>query len=1270
MVFRILVEKKEPHNVEAKKMFDELKNWFGLSGFTDLRIIARYDIEFESEDIGREIFERAKNTVFAEPATEMIVEELPNSSNLALVAIEPLPGQYDQTADTTAQCLQVLASNLGFTIAAPEVKCAKIYIFEGLSESELQKVKNYLINPVESRETTLDIPSTLKVEYEIPTTVETIDGFINLNGDELREFLGKYALAMEYDDILCCQDYFKHQERRDPTITEIRMLDAYWSDHCRHTTFNTIITDVEIAEDCVKEAFEDYLDLRAEVYGDKLSSRPVTMMDMATIAAKYLKKQGLLKNLDESEEVNACSVNIKVNIDGVDEDYLLMFKNETHNHPTEIEPFGGASTCLGGAIRDPLSGRSYVYQAMRITGAADPRKTESETIKNKLPQQKITRVAAKGNSSYGNQIGVAAGALYELYHEGYAAKRMELGAIVAATPKSNVRRAVPTEGDVIILVGGRTGRDGIGGAAGSSKSHTLDSLQTAGAEVQKGDAFEERKLLRLFRKPNVTQMIKRCNDFGAGGVSVAIGELADSIFVDLSLVPTKYDGLDGTELAISESQERMAVVVSAADCDAFIREAELESLEATKVAMVTNDGRLRMSWNGNQIVSLSREFLNSNGAPKKMSAAVREKREESINSIFNIMYDKIKNTNNSSEDIKASYETLLTDLNICGQKGIVDMFDSSAGGNTVIAPLGGEQRLSPAQFMAAKIPVLDGDTNTSSVMAYGFSPYISEVSPYRGALYAVVESVSKLIAAGVNREGIHLSFQEYFPAIGGDPKRFGVPFEALLGALEAQVKLELAAIGGKDSMSGTYTDNENGIKIDVPPTLVSFAVGTADATKIVSNEFKRSGSFVYLLKPLYNADNIVDFDDLKNLYTYLGKLIEEGKILSSYALGFGGIGEAVFKMCVGNGIGFAFGDNITQSELFASYYGAFIVESKTELPLGILLGETVAQPNIHINNKILDLNELTYKWLLPLEKIFPTELSSINEDVKEKVTMIDYHARPQKTSSYSNHARPRVLIPIFPGVSGEYEAMRHFEEAGALVDTFVFRNLDPRDINQSIDLFARMIGETQILMFPGGFSGGDGPVGNGAFGAAICRHPKITDAICNLMDNHDGLILGLGSGFQTLIKLGLLPYGEIRENMSENSPTITVNRIGRHQSTLVYTRVASVKSIWFSNVKVGDIHVLPISHGDGRFFASEETVAELVQNGQIAAQYCDINGEPTMHPYYNPSESVSAVEALFSPDWRILGKMGQNDRTGANIMKNVSGNSDQMIFHSGVRYFR
>ena len=1288
MVFRILVEKKEQqnHNVEAKKIFGEIKHHFDFSWLKNLRIISRYDVE----GITEEILEKAKNTVFSEPMSDIILDSLPISDknkNKIIFAVESLPGQYDQRADSCSQCLQLLTEGV-----RPIVRCAKIYILVGdgvldVPQNDIEKIKKYIINPVESQEASLDEYQTLNREYDITYTVETVDGFIDLDIDGLIAFLHNYGLAMDFDDILFCQDYFKNTEKRDPTITEIRMIDTYWSDHCRHTTFLTEITDVEIADPSVEKAFENYLDLRHEVYGENKIKKGVTLMDMATIGAKYQKKQGKLEGLDESEEVNACSVKIKVNVNGIDEDYLLMFKNETHNHPTQIEPFGGAATALGGDIRDVMAGRAYAYQGMRVTGAGDPRQKIEDTIKDRLPQFKIVRTAADGFSSYGNQIGAATGLVCEIYHPNYAAKRMELGAVIGAVPKANVHRMNPVAGDSIFLLGGKTGRDGCGGATSSSKSQTKESLRTSGAEVQKGDPVEERKILRLFRNPKVAKMIKRCNDFGAGGVSVAIGELADSIFVDLSLVPVKYPGLDGTELAISESQERMAVVVSKENAEEFMREANLENLEATKVAVVTDDNKLRMMWNGNELLSLDRSFLNSNGAKKHTKVKVADKNPEETQNILSILYQKIKNNSN---DIKQAYINLLSDLNICSQKGLAEQFDSSVGSGTVISPFGGQHRLTPAQSMIGKIPVLNGNTDTSSVMAHGFSPYVSEISPYRGALYAVVESVSKLIASGVNLSDMYLSFQEYFPR-ADDAERFGLPFEALLGALDAQINLEIASIGGKDSMSGSYSyeDDKTGEQknIDVPPTLVSFAVGTADSDKIISNEFKKTSSYVYLLKPYYNGDNTVDFDDLKNLYGYMSKLIKEKMIISSYAIGFGGIGEAVFKMCVGNGIGFKFNDNIiTQQELFSSLYGAFIVESSSILPNGELLGRTDPSPNIFINNTVIDLNDLIYKWMLPLEDVFTTGLHKINDDISEKIHKAEYYNRPvisnQPTqpvittghpqlinNNYNNFAKPRILIPVFPGTNCEYDTARQFDEAGGLSDMFVFRNLTPQAITESIDILAQKISESQILAIPGGISSGDQPDGSAKFITAILRNPKITNAVRYLLFQKGGLILGISNGFQALIKSGLLPYGDIKEAMDENDATLSFNRIGRYQSYIAYTRVASVKSPWFNGVKVGDIHAIPVSHGEGRLCVNEVKLNALIQNGQVATQYCDLSGAPTMHPYYNPNSSVCAIEGLFSPDGRIFGKMGHSERNGKDVLKNVPGNKSQYIFTSGVRYF-
>ena len=1280
MVFRIQIEKKTLYDTEAKKLFWEIKNFLGIETVKNFRMIYRYDIE----GISVEVFEKSKRGVFAGSAADMIIEALPSGENITVFAAQSLPGQYDLRSDTFSQCLQIFTEE-----GRPAVKYTKIYAietYEKPQDGDIEKIKNHLINKIESREVSLDEYESLADDYDIPEKIKTIDGFINLDETGLKKFLDEYALAMDFDDILFCRDYFKNFEKRDPTVTEIRMIDTYWSDHCRHTTFFTEITDIEIYDPIVEGAFENYLDLRREVYGEK-KPKSVTLMDMATIAAKYGKKQGRLSKLEESEEVNACSVNITVDVDGKNEDWLLMFKNETHNHPTEIEPFGGAETCLGGGIRDPLSGRSYVYQAMRITGAADPRKKINETIKGKLPQFKITKTAADGYSSYGNQVGSASGLILEIYHKNYAAKRMELGALVGAAPKSNVIRGVPVPGDVIILVGGKTGRDGCGAATGSSKAQNSESLEKSGAEVQKGDAFEERNIIRLFRDPKFASMIKRCNDFGAGGVSVAIGELADSILIDLSLVPVKYPGLDGTEIAISESQERMAVVVAKENADEFIRGAENENLEAAKVAEVTGENRLKMVWEGEQILSLDRGFLNSNGAKKYAKVKVAAKDAEKTNDIFNILYNKIKN-----DDIRQEYLEMLSDLNICSQKGLAEQFDSSIGSGTVIAPFGGPHRLTPAQSMAAKIPVLHKNTKTASVMAHGYSPYLSEISPYRGAMYAVVESVAKLAASGVNLSDIYLSFQEYFPRIQNDPERFGMPFEALLGALEAQIGLELAAVGGKDSMSGSYSyeDDITGEKMtaDVPPALISFAVGTIKDEKIVSNEFKKVSSYVYLLKPDYDEERIINFEDLKKLYNYFFKLNEENMVLSSYAVGYGGVGEAVFKMCAGAGIGFKFENAVKREELFSSCYGALVVESPSPLRHGELIGRTDPSPNICIYNQILDLNEMTYKWLLPLENVFTTELDKIKDDKAEKVPKFEYYNRPKceahvsqnlfynnpatnKVYKNGNFAKPKAILPVFPGTNCEYDMSEHLKKAGILSDIFIFLNKKPGSVNESIQILAQKISESQILAIPGGYSGGNEPVGSGDFIAAVLRKPQITEAVRRLLFEKDGLIIGFGNGFQALVKSGLLPYGDIKEPEEiQNGPFFGINRIGRHQSMIIYTRVASVSSPWFANVNVGDIHTLPVSHGEGRIILSAEQSENLVKNGQIATQYCDLSGEPTMHPYYNPGFSAFAIEGLFSPDGRILGKMGHNDRIDKNIMKNVPGNKDQQIFISGAEYFK
>ncbi|MCL2813355.1 MAG: phosphoribosylformylglycinamidine synthase [Oscillospiraceae bacterium] len=1273
MVFRIFAEKKAPHDAEAKNCLRELRYHFDFEWLENVRIVNRYD----AEGISEEVFERAKFTIFSEPASDVILENLPFGGDKIIFAAEYLPGQYDQSADACSQCLQILTGDF-----RPLVKCAKIYVLElkagaEVSQNEIEKIKKYIINPVERREAAFEPRATLQSDCEFPPAVQILDGFTSFGEKELEEFAKTHFFAMDTDDLLFCQSYFKNTEGRDPTITEMRMLDAYWSDHCRHTTFLTEITDVEIADPMVQNAFTEYLDQRSELYNKKIK-KSVTLMDLATIGAKYQKKQGNLQILDESEEINACSVNIKVNIDGRFEDYLLMFKNETHNHPTEIEPFGGAATALGGTLRDVLAGRAWPYQGIRVTGSADPRRKSGETLPNKLPQFKITKTAADGFSSYGNQFGAASGMVCELYHPNYAAKRMELGAVVGAVPKSNVMRMRPVPGDAVILLGGKTGRDGIGGASSSSRSQNLESLKTSAAEVQKGDPLEERKILRLFKRPQVARMIKRCNDFGAGGVCVAVGELSDGIFIDLSLIPAKYEGLDGTELATSESQERMAVVVANEYVEAFIYEAYNENLEATKIAMVTGDNRLRMIWNGREIVSLDRNFLNSNGAKKQTKVKVLEKDAEKIKDILGIMYKKIQN-----EDFKQAYADLLSDLCICSQKGLAEQFDFSVGAGSVFSPFGGQHRLTPSQVMAAKIPVYQGKTDTCSVMAHGASPYMSETSPYMGGIYAVVESVSKLVASGVDTADITLSFQEYFPR-ADTPEKFGLPFESLLGALSAQNALEIASIGGKDSMSGSFSyEDETGetADIDVPPTLVSFAVGTASADKIISNEFKSNSSYVYLLKPYYKEDGTPDFDDLKNLYGYLNKLIKENMVLSAYSIGFGGVGEAIFKMCAGNGIGFS-GGSMSQKELFSSFYGAFIAESSAMLPRGELIGKTKPFADITINGETMDLNDLIYKWLLPLEEVFPTALHTINDEISVSVPQIEYDKRPlavpraqpnliYSQTSYISQIIPKVLIPVFPGTNGEYETAAQVEEAGGFADVFVFCNKTPRSVSESLEMLYNKISACQMIVLPGGFSGGDEPGGAGKFIAAVFRDPKITEAVRYLLFKKDGLILGLGNGFQALVKLGLLPYGDIREKLEEDGLTVTFNKTGRHKADIVYTRVASVKSPWVSGLKVGDMHAVPVSHREGRVYCENyEKIDALVQSGQIATQYCDLGGNASMHPYFNPGSSVLAIEGIFGPDGRIFGKMGHSERSGGNIHKNVPGNKSQMLFLSGIKYFK
>lgn len=1233
-VYRIYVEKKPEYAVLANSVLSDLRTALRVEGLESVRILNRYDAEGLSE----ENFNAAKGTVFSEPSVDVTYSELPKlSEDSRVFAVEFLPGQFDQRADSCEQCIQLL--NGGKRCV---VKNARVYILTGkISDETFEKIKKYIINPVESREASLDRKETLDVKYDIPTEVKILDGFISLDESGLVKFIEDYRLAMDLDDIKFCQNYFKNDEKRDPTITEIRMIDTYWSDHCRHTTFSTIIDNADIKADYIKKTYEDYINVRKELGRE---NKPVTLMDIATIAAKKLKKDGILKDLDESEEINACSVKIKVDIDGEKSDWLLMFKNETHNHPTEIEPFGGAATCLGGAIRDPLSGRSYVYQAMRVTGAANPLVPVDDTIHGKLPQRKITVGAANGYSSYGNQVGLATGHVAEVYHPGYVAKRLEIGAVIGAAPAENVIREAPVPGDVVILLGGKTGRDGCGGATGSSKSHTEDSLASCGAEVQKGNPPEERKIQRLFRDETVTRMIKRCNDFGAGGVSVAIGELTDGLVIDLNAVPKKYDGLDGTELAISESQERMAVVVRKEDEEKFIKAAEKENLEATKVADVEAEKRLKMLWNGKVIVNLSREFLNSNGAEKHTDIYVPVPVTSQINEY---------------SDCEESWNVLMNSLNVCSQKGLVERFDSTIGAGTVLMPYAGKYQLTPTQAMSAKIPVLKGETSTASIMAWGFNPYLTDKSPYHGAIAAVIESVAKVVAAGGSYKHTWLTFQEFFERTQDNPTRWGKPFSALLGAYKAQLELGCGAIGGKDSMSGTF---EN---IDVPSTLVSFAVSVQNAGDIISGEFKKAGDKVILITPEYDENNLPKFDSIKECFEKVEKLLKDKAAVGAWAVGFGGVAEAVAKMSLGNRVGFKFTKKLDVSRLFYSKYGSFVVELDGD-PFTVenVIGETISEYVIDNMTYKVDMTKLQSEWEERLEPIFPCNIEVEETNVKK----YEYKAESHAVSSV-HIASPKVLIPVFPGTNCEYDTARAFERAGAKTEVVVIKNLNEHLLEESIAYFEERVRDSQIIMIPGGFSGGDEPEGSGKFITAFFRNPGIKDAVTELLEKRDGLMLGICNGFQALIKLGLVPFGKIVD-IEDNSPTLTFNSIGRHQSMMVSTRIASNKSPWLMQCNTGDIHKVAISHGEGRFVASKELIKSLAENGQIATQYVDLEGNPTMNIRYNPNSSYEAVEGITSPDGRVLGKMGHSERIGKFVCKNVPGEKDQKIFESGVKYFR
>ena len=1235
MVYRIFVEKKREFANEARSLKNDINTVLRISSVTDVRVINRYD----AEKIDAELFETAVRNVFSEPQIDDTYEKVDFDGACAVFAVESLPGQFDMRAESAAQCIQIISMG-----EKPIVRTAKVYaIYGSVTDDELAKIEKHVINPVESRHASFELPETLEMKTDIPSEVATLEGFTSLEGDALAKMASDMGLAMDADDLRFCRDYFR-TEHRDPTITEIRMIDTYWSDHCRHTTFLTTVDNVKFEDEALEAAYQRYIDTRKKLNRTK----PVNLMDIATLGARFLKSEGKLDALDESEEINACTVKITVDIDGEKVPYLLLFKNETHNHPTEIEPFGGAATCIGGAIRDPLSGRSYVYAAMRVTGAADPTRPIDQTIPGKLPQRTIVQTAAAGYSSYGNQIGLATGMVDELYHDGYAAKRMEIGAVLGAAPSENVRREVPDAGDIVILLGGRTGRDGCGGATGSSKSHTKTSLETCGAEVQKGNAPEERKLQRLFRMKEASRLIKRCNDFGAGGVSVAVGELADGLEINLNAVPKKYEGLDGTELAISESQERMAVVVEAKDADRFIELARGENLEATPVAVVTADARLVMNWNGKKIVDISREFLNSNGAEKHIDIELSAPKA----------FDKAI-PDNFEDGIKA----LAADLNVCSKRGLSERFDSTIGAGSVLMPFGGANQHTPIQAMVHKIPLEKGETDTVSFMSWGYNPYISEKSPYHGAYLAVVESISKLIATGASYEDIFLTFQEYFEKPMRDSKRWGKPMAALLGAFGAQLDYSAASIGGKDSMSGSFED------IDVPPTLVSFAVTTGKLSDVISPEFKKADSRVILLKPEYTKDGLLPVSESEiALYNKVNKLMRDGRVSAAYTPVYGGVAEAVMKMGFGNGYGFAFDDSVSLETLFAYSYGAFVLEMTDDTPIDgeILLGRTTkACPMSYKGVKVCS-HELLEIYENKLESVF-----SCNIKTEENSAILPDTHRDQNSLSHSRItvAKPRVLIPVFPGTNCEYDSARAVMRAGMDADIMVIRNTKPSDIAESVEEAVKRIKDSQIIFIPGGFSGGDEPDGSGKFITAFFRNPAVSEAVNELLKNRDGLMCGICNGFQAIIKLGLVPYGEIRD-AAEDSPTLTYNVIGRHQSRIVRTRVLSNKSPWLMNTKPGEVYNVPISHGEGRFIADEKLILELAANGQIATQYADLDGVPTYAIGANPNTSNYAIEGITSPDGRVFGKMGHSERISNGTYQNVEGNYDMKLFESAAEYYK
>ena len=1247
-VYRVFVEKKKGNDIEAGQTLADLRSNVGITALEDLRIINRYDAQGLSE----EEFDAAVKTILSEPNLDNVYTELEIPQGWRYFATEYLPGQYDQRADSAAQCIQLLTAG-----ERPDVLSAKVIAVKGdITDEEFEKIKAYIINPVESRCASMDKPESLDLKSDVPADIIRIDGFIDMDDSQIAEYHKSMGFAMSISDLCWVRDYFKNDENRNPSLTELKVIDTYWSDHCRHTTFATELDEIKIDESkynkAIETALEEYFDIRKEVYGDR--DKIVCLMDMACIGTKVLKKRGFVNNLDESEEINACSIEVPVVIDGKEEKWLVQFKNETHNHPTEIEPFGGAATCLGGAIRDPLSGRAYVYQAMRVTGSGDPTTPFEETLDAKLPQSKITTGAAAGYSSYGNQIGLATGQVTELYDEGYVAKRMEIGAVIGASPKDNVIRECPQKEDIIVLLGGRTGRDGCGGATGSSKAHNSSSIETCGAEVQKGNPPTERKIQRLFRKAEVARMIKRCNDFGAGGVSVAIGELADGLKIDLDKVPKKYDGLDGTELAISESQERMAVVLDKNDVEKFIALANEENLEATPVAVVTDENRLEMTWRGDKIVDLSRDFLNTNGVTQHAKAEITAV-DDSLD-----YTKKVPECLERLDNAQALKENL-SRLEVCSQKGLSERFDSSIGAATVLMPFAGKYQLTPEEAMVAKIPLLKGETDTATVMAYGFIPGVSRWSPFHSAAFAVSESLAKLAAVGCDPSQARLTFQEYFERLNDAPTRWGKPAAALLGALKAQIGYKCPSIGGKDSMSGSFND------LDVPPTLVSFAVGMSEASKTVSAQFKRAGSQVKLLPlPVDESTGLPDFERAMELMVKVYNGVRDGKILAASVVKEGGAAACVCKMAFGNKFGFTFAQGLDKETLFAAKEASFVVELADENDFdGITLGKTNENGVFIIDGVVQTVDELIDAWCSKLEKVFATDSG--------KAAKMPYDVPLYRERSIfvakNKVAKPRVFIPAFPGTNCEIDTARAFEKAGAEASVLVVNNLSSSAINETIEKMVKEIESAQIVMLPGGFSGGDEPEGSGKFIATTFRNPRVKEAVTKLLNCRDGLMLGICNGFQALIKLGLVPYGEIREIKSDD-PTLTFNTIGRHISSMAYTRVTSVKSPWFSSVNAGDVFAVPISHGEGRFVANDEVMKKLIENGQVATQYVNLDGVPVAEMPFNPNGSVCAVEGITSPDGRVLGKMGHCERKGADLYANVPFEKDMQIFESGVKYFK